>query len=68
MMNVKELLKSKGLRYGKVRADFLQHLFDASTPMSAVDILKKPNMKEKVDANYIDGDYEDISDDHDKKI
>ena len=45
MMNVKELLRSKGLRYGKVRANFLQHLFDASTPLSAVDILKKPNMK-----------------------
>ena len=30
--------------------------------------VKKPNLKEKVDANYIDGDYEDISDDNDKKI
>jgi len=44
-MNVKELLKSRGLRHGKVRASFLQHLSESSTPLSAVDILKKPNMK-----------------------
>lgn len=44
-MNIKKLLKSKGLRYGKVRASFLQHLSESSTPLSAVDILKKPDMK-----------------------
>ena len=30
--------------------------------------IKKQNYKKKVDANYIDGDYEDLSDDNDKKI
>ena len=30
--------------------------------------VKKQNYKKKVDANYIDGDYEDLSDDNDKKI
>ena len=30
--------------------------------------VKKNNYKKKVDANYIDGDYEDLSDDNDKKI
>ncbi len=31
-------------------------------------LVKKQNYKKKVDANYIDGDYEDLSDDNDKKI
>ena len=30
--------------------------------------VKKQNYKKKVDENYIDGDYEDLSDDNDKKI
>ena len=31
-------------------------------------IVKKQKYKRKVDTNYIDGDYEDLSDDNDKKI
>ena len=30
--------------------------------------VKKTNYKKKIDENYIDGDYEDLSDDNDKKI
>ena len=32
------------------------------------DLLKKNNKKKIKEKNYIDGDYEDISDDNDKKI
>lgn len=44
-MNIKKLLKSKGLRAGKVRVNFLEHLLAAKKPLSATDILKNENMK-----------------------
>ena len=44
-MNIIKLLKSKGLRAGKVRVDFLQYLLDVGKPISAVDILQKESMQ-----------------------
>jgi Fe2+ or Zn2+ uptake regulation protein len=44
-VNIIKLLKSKGLRAGKVRVDFLQYLLDVGKPISAVDILQKESMQ-----------------------
>ena len=44
-MNIIKLLKSKGLRAGKVRVDFLQYLLDVCKPISAVDILQNDSMQ-----------------------
>jgi len=45
IMDIKKLLKSKGLRAGKVRLNFLEHLSVAKKPLSAKDILNKENMQ-----------------------
>ena len=44
-VDIKKLLKSKGLRAGKVRMNFLEHLLAANKPLSAIDILNKENMQ-----------------------
>ena len=45
-MNIKKLLKSKGLRAGKVRLEFLEHLQLAGKPLCVSEILNLKCMKD----------------------